>query len=162
MIIETRNPDAGNTGAADFVKALAGADDDGENIPEYQGVPESTRAARCSRSNWEESDGYSTVVAKLNTSWRIIACRDGIQWILQRLAGKRHGQPRWEGKRYCRTRKALMRSVHDLCGPVDATAVAILERLPEWIKGKAARAIKPREIAEKEHPAEFVPGKAVA
>ncbi|RLP28385.1 hypothetical protein [Mesorhizobium sp. YM1C-6-2] len=86
----------------------------------------------------EESDDYPTVVANINAVCRIIEGRDGIQWILQRLAGKRHGQPRWEGKRYCQTRQVRLRSVHDLCGSVDATALAILESLPDWIEGGVA------------------------
>lgn len=84
----------------------------------------------------EEADDYPALVAELNNDWRIIECRDGIQWILQRLAGMRHGQPRWEGKGYCRTRQALLRSVHERCGPVGASALATLESLPDWIGGR--------------------------
>jgi hypothetical protein len=84
----------------------------------------------------EEADNYEAIVVKLNTGWRIIECRDGIQWILQRLAGQRHGRPRWEGKSYCRTRQGLLRSVHDRCGPVDTAAVAIVQGLPDWIGGR--------------------------
>jgi hypothetical protein len=84
----------------------------------------------------EEADNYPAIVAMLNTGWRVIECRDGIQWIVQRLAGKRHGQPRWEGRRYCRTRQGLLRSVHDCCGPMDTAALAIVESLPDWIGGR--------------------------
>ena len=82
------------------------------------------------------ADDYPAVVATLNTGWRIIECRDGLQWILQRRAGKRHGQPRWEGRCYCRTRDGLGARVRELAGGLDATALAILEGLPDWIGGR--------------------------
>ena len=44
----------------------------------------------------EEAEDYPAVVAVIGCGWRVIECRDGIQWILQRQTGKRHGQPRWE------------------------------------------------------------------
>ena len=107
----------------------------------------STRHRRCRRKRFDGapcgkegpsrgSRRYSTVVALLNTGWRVIECRDGIQWILQRLAGKRHGQPRWEGRCYCRTRDGLAARVRELAGELDATALAILEGLPDWIGGR--------------------------
>src|SRR5262245_23488791 len=62
----------------------------------------------------EEADNYRAVVAILNPRWRIIECRNGIQWILQRSAGLRHGKTRWEGRCYCRTRECLLARVHEL------------------------------------------------
>lgn len=32
----------------------------------------------------ESADDYHRVVAVLNDRWRVIECRDGIQWVLQR------------------------------------------------------------------------------
>ncbi len=84
----------------------------------------------------EEGDDYPAVVVRLNATWRVAECRDGIQWILQRRAGQRHGQPRWEGKSYFRTRQGLLRRVHEFCGPVDAVALAIVEALPDWMGGR--------------------------
>ena len=83
----------------------------------------------------EEADTYPVIVAKLNLTWRVIVCRDEIQWILQRLAGKRHGQPRWDGRCYCRTREGLMCRVRELAGEIDPAALQTLEALPDWIGG---------------------------
>jgi hypothetical protein len=60
----------------------------------------------------EGSDGYSGEVCRADTiigSYRIIVCRDGIQWIIQRriLAAKSPQRSYWCGVRYFRTRKAL-------------------------------------------------------
>jgi hypothetical protein len=87
-------------------------------------------------SRSEEADDYGAVVALLNDSWRVIACRAGIQWILQRRAGERHGRPRWESRSYCRTKEALLRlSGPQKAGPdvgqIAPVARAILEALPD-------------------------------
>ncbi|MBZ9975965.1 hypothetical protein [Mesorhizobium sp. BR-1-1-10] len=87
----------------------------------------------------EESENYPAVVVKLNAGWRVIECRDGIQWILQRLAGKRHGQARWEGRSYCRTRQALLRLIHRCCGPVGIAELAVVEALPNWVDGSGVK-----------------------
>ena len=84
-------------------------------------------------SSREESDDYPTIIARLNNGWRVIECRDGVQWILQRRAGKRYGQPRWQSRCYCRTRDGLTARVRELAGELDANALAILEGLPDRI-----------------------------
>ena len=60
--------------------------------------------------------------------------------------GKRHGQPRWEGRCYCRTGTGLLRRVHELAGQLDATAPAILEGLPEWIGAPMKGAVPDRPL----------------
>ena len=69
------------------------------------------RAVPCvsGRRTGEESDNYPNVVARLGGDWRVIVCRDGIQWIVQRRTGKRHGRARWEARSYCRSREGLIR-----------------------------------------------------
>ena len=57
----------------------------------------------------EASDHYYREVYREGV-WRVIVCRDAIQWILQRQTRK--GSPdgaRWEAVSYCATRDALMR-----------------------------------------------------
>ena len=83
-------------------------------------------------SHRESDTGYRAVVAVLNDRWRVIECRDGIQWILQRQDAARslHGAP-WRGRSYCRTRAALIRDVGRHAGEISPAAMAILEALPE-------------------------------
>jgi hypothetical protein len=80
----------------------------------------------------EEADDYS-VFAQLNRNWRVIVCKSGIQWILQRRGGERHGRPRWEGRSYCRTRQALERVSRRHAGNIEPSAAATLAALPERI-----------------------------
>jgi hypothetical protein len=83
----------------------------------------------------ESDDQYLGVVAVLNQQHRVIRCRDGIQWILQRRHGpERLAGTRWDGRSYCRTREALIRCCHEHAGSIDATASTALMSLPERIE----------------------------
>lgn len=84
-----------------------------------------------------ESDGnYCRVVVNLNSRWRVIECVDRLQWILQQRRGERRGQPRFDGRSYCRTREALIRTCRAHAGEVEPAVRAILDLLPDWIGGR--------------------------
>ena len=87
-------------------------------------------------STSEEAETYPATVAILNPRWRVIECRNGFQWILQRSAGLRHGTTRWEGRCYCRTRECLLRRVRELAGQIAPSTLTVLENLPDWIGGR--------------------------
>ncbi|MBD3679746.1 MAG: hypothetical protein HUJ27_15275 [Rhodobacteraceae bacterium] len=72
---------------------------------------------------------------RLDARHRVIVCKDGIQWIVQRRRGQRCGRARWAALGYCTTRKALIRVCHSSCGVLDPKALASLEALPERIGG---------------------------
>ena len=85
------------------------------------------------RPTSEEADDYHAVVARLNEGWRVVICAGGIQWVLQKRAGERHGRARWEGRSFCRTSEALNRLSRKCAGVIEPTAAAILASLPERI-----------------------------
>jgi hypothetical protein len=73
---------------------------------------------------------------QLNARWRVIACRDGIQWILQyRNRAETVSRSDWRGRSYCRTREALILCCDRYCGEIDPLAAATLQTLPERIDG---------------------------
>ncbi len=78
----------------------------------------------------ERDHDYGRVVVILNERWRVVVCRDGIQWILQKRDGERSGQPRWTGKSYHVGRDSLIRVCRRLCGSCDPTGLTTLENLP--------------------------------
>jgi hypothetical protein len=97
-------------------------------------------------SRRESADDYYRIIARLNPRWRVIACPDGIQWILQYRssgsgsAGTAPGAPetyaraRWENRVYARTKTALTRrSTLKSVGDVDPAAARILADLPDWL-----------------------------
>jgi hypothetical protein len=137
-VAQTRaNPTAGGSGVRQRKVHF------GRNVPAEQnslraiatqmpsGLPDSARACFSSATalqspfQGEESDTYP-VVARLNARWRVIACAQSIQWILQRQCGGR-----WRGCWFCRTREALVRGARERAGGITSAALVILLRLPE-------------------------------
>ncbi|MEP1353372.1 MAG: hypothetical protein ABJX32_11365 [Tateyamaria sp.] len=59
-------------------------------------------------SHRERDDLYHSVIWQID-NWRVIVCRDGIQWIIQRrrFAGRR--QIEWKGRSFNTTRDVLIR-----------------------------------------------------
>jgi hypothetical protein len=72
-------------------------------------------------SHRERDEGYP-VVAQLTDTVRVIECKDGIQWILQRRSGDQ-----WKGLAYCRTRAALIREASVLLGHVPEALLELSE-----------------------------------
>jgi hypothetical protein len=81
----------------------------------------------------EESDSYPTV-AILNDRWRVIVCKNSIQWVLQKRRSSPNG---WRGHWFCRTSEALLRGVRKYAGDIGGDALVILLRLPERFPGDA-------------------------
>jgi len=81
----------------------------------------------------EGGDSYVRVVARLNDRWRVIVCRDEMQWILQRRHDRQR-QPRWEGNSYCQTRAALLRCIRERAGFCDLAALECVAALPDHIR----------------------------
>jgi hypothetical protein len=85
-------------------------------------------------SRMESADDYSGLVVHLNPNWRIVECRDRIQWILQRRGSpEKARRDDWRGRSYCRTSEALRRCAREHAGVIDPSAVAVLAALPERI-----------------------------
>lgn len=60
------------------------------------------------KSNRETDHDYQNVIFE-HGIWRVIACRDSLQWVIQRSkpdAGRRHGLA-WRGLSYCTARSGL-------------------------------------------------------
>ncbi len=90
--------------------------------------------ARPNFSHRESDDGYQPVVAVLAERWRVIECRDGIQWIVQYLASSKTARrTEWKGVRYARTRAGLIASCDRSVPEIGPSALASLQALPERI-----------------------------
>lgn len=82
----------------------------------------------------ESSPDYYRVIAQLNSDWRLILCKSGIQWILQ----KRRGLSKWEGRWFVRTKQGLLRGLANpglrlqIYGEVNEAALRRIHELPEW------------------------------
>ena len=89
------------------------------------------------RQHHETADNYGRVVTQPGEGWRVIECKDRLQWILQRRDALRAGQPRWAGTRYCQSKAALIRASRALCGQIESEAMEKLNALPDRIGGGA-------------------------
>ena len=101
-------------------------------------------------STMEAADTYSGLFVQLNADWRVVKCRDGQQWILQRRGSPEKGRRNdWRGRSYCRTAEALRRCTRVYAGAIDPTAAAILASLPERIDNatRSAPAMTTRTIS---------------
>ena len=77
-----------------------------------------------------ESDDNYPAMTHLDDRHRVINCRDGIQWIVQRRMNTSGSG--WRGLSFCRTREALIRDAERRLGaPIPKDAAAILSALPE-------------------------------
>ena len=89
-----------------------------------------SQSATAGKASHEAADDYSGEVARLSARWRVVTCRDSIQWIVQqRDAGSPH-RARWRGRHYCVTREALIRLCGSLQEAPDPAAMAVLASLP--------------------------------
>ena len=60
-----------------------------------------------SGSHRERDEGYSGVVAILASGWRVILCKDGLQWIVQHKGAGRD----WRSLRFCASKAGLLDSL---------------------------------------------------
>lgn len=82
----------------------------------------------------ESHDAYSGVLFPIADRWRVIVCRDGIQFILQYRVSLT-APNRWAGKSYPTTREGLRESIWRIVGPDACEAVrAHIDALPESIR----------------------------
>ena len=93
---------------------------------------EQTEGAQALSRN-ESEDNYQAVVFT-ESDWRVIKCRDALQWILQRRQ-KTHRRDAWRSISYCQTRKALTRLYHAKTGDVHGM-IELSKMLPERIGGE--------------------------
>jgi hypothetical protein len=85
---------------------------------------------RRERHELETYDEYARVVVRLDDKTRVVECRDGVQWIVQRAQIGHAQQREWTGVSFCRTKEALLRCAGVKPGD-NATLDALPDRFPE-------------------------------
>ena len=81
-------------------------------------------------SHRERDDNYAKVITQLAPRWRVIICKDGLQWILQKRSVAPPNTGTWAGKSYSTTRDALIAACSDR-GLLSATSEEqLLDALP--------------------------------
>lgn len=96
-------------------------------------LPQTTRH-RTNTSYRERDDCYADVVILLALRWRIIVCKDGIQWILQQRSVTPPNTGTWSGKSYSTTRSGLIAACSDRELLSDPSARQALDALPSDVR----------------------------
>ena len=79
----------------------------------------------------ERDDTYSDVVVECRDRWRVIRCRRGLQWIIQKRSTKRPNRGVFIGKSFHTTRKSLLEACSRLQLLDSPRILASLLDLPE-------------------------------
>lgn len=79
----------------------------------------------------ERDDTYLDVVVECRDNWRVIRCRRGLQWIIQRRSTKRPNRGVFIGKSFHTTRKSLLEACSTLQLLNKPKILASLLDLPE-------------------------------
>lgn len=79
----------------------------------------------------ERDDLYIKVIVRPKERWRVILCKHGLQFIVQKRSAKTPNAGVWVGKSHCTTRVGLI----DVCSRLglleDANTEAVLNALPD-------------------------------
>lgn len=90
------------------------------------------------RSHHESDNEYRSIIAILNSHWRVIACKDDIQWIIQKSEKTSRGLL-WRSWSYHRTNQSLKRVLCSLKIEISPIASKIIDKLPMWIEQGRAK-----------------------
>ena len=86
-------------------------------------------------SHRESEDNYHDVVAQLAPRWRVIVCKDYLQWIIQKRTAEPLHRGVWRSQSYVTCQNSLTRLCASLELLSDDNARDRLEALPEQFSG---------------------------
>ena len=86
-------------------------------------------------SNRERDDSFGQVVIQLAPRWRVVVCKDRLQWIIQKRSAEPLHRGEWRGHSYVTSRNSLIRLCASLGLLSDDNARDRLEALPEQFSG---------------------------
>ena len=82
-------------------------------------------------SNRERDDGFSQVIVQFAPRWRVIVCKDHLQWIIQKRSAETLHRGEWRGHSYVTSRNSLISLCASLGLLSDHALRAALDALPE-------------------------------
>ena len=98
-------------------------------------VPTPLKTARLSTSHIshrERDDAYLGTIAQFSPRWRLIHCKDQIQWIIQKKESSHRGF--WRGKQYLTCKDSVLNASVRLGLLSDPKVDAVLHALPDYAR----------------------------
>ena len=80
-------------------------------------------------SHRERDDAYIGTIVQFGPRWRLILCKDQMQWIIQKKESSRRGD--WRGKQYLTCKDSVLKASGRLGLLYDPKVDAVLYELPE-------------------------------
>ena len=80
-------------------------------------------------SHRERDDAYLGTIVQFSPRWRLILCKDRMQWIIQKKESSRRGD--WRGKYYLTCKDSVLETSGRLGWLSDPKVKAVLYALPE-------------------------------
>ena len=90
--------------------------------------PITARRSTSHISHRERDDAYSGTIVQFSPRWRLILCKDQVQWILQKKESSHQGF--WRSKQYFTCKDSVLEASGRLGLLCDESIQAIIEALP--------------------------------
>jgi len=103
-------------------------------------VPTPPKTARLSTrhiSHREKDEAYIGTVVQFNPRWRLILCKDKMQWIIQKKESSRRGD--WRGLKYLTCKDSVLKASGSLGLLSDPATEAVLFTLPDHVSQLAKK-----------------------
>ena len=83
-------------------------------------------------SHRERDDAYTGKIAQFSPRWRLVLCKDQIQWIIQKKESSHRGF--WRSKHYLTCKDSVLKASGRLGLLCDPNINEVLKALPEYAK----------------------------
>ena len=91
--------------------------------------PKTARLPTSHISHRERDEAYLGAIVQFSPRWRLILCKDQMQWIIQKKESSRRGD--WRGKQYLTCKDSVLKASGRLGFRSDPKAGAALNALPK-------------------------------
>lgn len=90
-------------------------------------------------SHREKDDSYRSVIVQFAPRWRVIVCKDDVQWIIQHRTADPSHRGVWRGRSYVTTRDSLIKACAKLGCLSGSNQWLLLDALPSTVREYAAQ-----------------------
>ena len=90
--------------------------------------PKNARLSTSHISHRERDDAYLGTIVQFSPRWRLILCKDQMQWIIQKKESSRRGD--WRGLKYITCKDGVLKASGSLGLLSDPKVKAVLHALP--------------------------------